>query len=59
MNIVNYCNLKIMNYCNKNNILFISLTKKLDNIKYYKEDLNHLNYDGYCIINKIISKIIK
>ena len=57
--IINYINKELNRICYNNNVYFISLNKILNNKVYFDKDLNHLNINGYKILNKIILSIIK
>jgi hypothetical protein len=55
---IDYVNNYIKKLCNNKNSLYVNVNKELNNIVYFKSDLNHLKYTGYNKINDKLSKYI-
>jgi lysophospholipase L1-like esterase len=58
LNEIDYVNNHIKLLCNKKTF-YVNINKELNNIEYYKKDMNHLRYTGYDKINEKLPKYIK
>jgi len=55
---IDYVNNKIKNLCKNNNSVYLNINRELEDIKFYKIDMNHLKIIGYNKINEKLEKYI-